>query len=43
VACSSICLSYRHEIEKDTIASRKLEDTNTKLIQDPEEMVLVLI
>jgi hypothetical protein len=30
----------RHEIEKDTIASRKLEDTNTKLIQDPEEMAL---
>ncbi|XP_020888720.1 uncharacterized protein LOC9320461 isoform X2 [Arabidopsis lyrata subsp. lyrata] len=30
----------RHEIEKDTIASRKLEDSNAKLIQDPEEMAL---
>ncbi|CAL9219444.1 unnamed protein product [Arabidopsis halleri] len=30
----------RHEIENDTIASRKLEDSNAKLIQDPEEMAL---
>ncbi|CAE5965993.1 unnamed protein product [Arabidopsis arenosa] len=32
--------SKRHVIENDTIASRKLEDTNAKLIQDPEEMAL---
>uniref|UniRef100_M4CA53 Uncharacterized protein n=1 Tax=Brassica campestris TaxID=3711 RepID=M4CA53_BRACM len=31
----------RHEIEKETSASRKLEENNSKSIQDPEEMVLI--
>ncbi|KAF3506615.1 hypothetical protein F2Q69_00002956 [Brassica cretica] len=30
----------RHEIEKETSASRKLEENNSKSIQDPEEMAL---
>ncbi|KAG7575857.1 hypothetical protein ISN45_Aa03g003090 [Arabidopsis thaliana x Arabidopsis arenosa] len=30
----------RHVLENDTIASRKLEDSNAKSIQDPEEMAL---
>lgn len=35
-----LCIS-RHEIEKETSASRKLEENNSKSIQDPEEMVLI--
>ncbi|CAN8269708.1 unnamed protein product [Cochlearia groenlandica] len=30
----------RHEIDKDTSSSMKLQETNSKLIQDPEQMAL---
>ncbi|XP_023641736.1 uncharacterized protein LOC17893232 isoform X2 [Capsella rubella] len=37
---SSESLKRHDEIEKDPTASRKLEDSNAKLVQDPEEMAL---